>query len=150
MSEPSQRPLYQHTQSGTLMIASAVLAAIFVFYHLLQGGPTWLWGLLLLAAAVGVTFSSLTVVLTRTMFRASFAPGWPKKEEALANIVSVRTVRNPWYYGWGIRLTPKGILYNVSGLDAVEIRNKDGKTFRIGTNEPQKLQLALQNILQEN
>ena len=25
-----------------------------------------------------------------------------------------------WYFGWGIRIYSEGVLYNVSGLDAVE------------------------------
>jgi len=134
---------YQHTQRGTLMISASLLAAGFVFYHLLHGGPSWLWIILALTAAVGIVFSSLSVVVDDTRLTAAFAPGWPKLEVRLTDIVEVLVVRNPWYYGWGIRLTPAGLLYNVSGLNAVEIRKKNGKTIRIGTDEPDKLRQAL-------
>ncbi len=50
---------------------------------------------------------------------------------------------NRWYYGWGIRLTPQGWLWNVAGLDAVELTFSNGKKFRIGTDEPGKLLEAL-------
>jgi len=48
-------------------------------------------------------------------------------------------VRNQWWWGWGIRLIPGGWLYNVSGLDAVELKMKNGRIFRIGTDEAQRL-----------
>jgi len=34
-------------------------------------------------------------------------------------------------------------IYNVSGFDAVEIKLKNGKTYRIGTDESQKLEQAI-------
>ena len=43
----------------------------------------------------------------------------------------------------GIRLTRHGWMWNISGLDAVELEYKDGKKFRIGTNQPQKLCQAI-------
>ncbi len=140
-------PLYKHTQRGTVMIVSFLLAGLYVLHQLIQGGPVWLWLLLAVAVVVGFTFSSLTVMITSSAFHAGFTPGWPRKVEPLFNISDVRVVRNPWYYGWGIRLTPHGTLYNVSGLDAVEIRTKQGKSFRIGTDEPEKLQRTLENAL---
>jgi len=54
-------------------------------------------------------------------------------------------VRNKWYYGWGIRRLERGWMYNVSGLDAVEICMKNGKIYRIGTDEPE----TLCNFIQE-
>jgi hypothetical protein len=52
-------------------------------------------------------------------------------------------VKNSWWYGWGIRLTPYGWLYNVAGWEAVEVLLKNGKKIRIGTDEPEKLSLAI-------
>ena len=147
MTSSSHTPVNNHTQRGTLMIVTFVLAGGYVLHQLLQGGPTWLWLLLAVAVVIGFSFSSLTVVVTNSMFQAHFTPGWPSKSVPLAHIASVRAVRNPWYYGWGIRWTPHGPLYNVSGLDAVEIRTRDGKAFRIGTDEPEKLQRVLENAL---
>jgi len=67
----------------------------------------------------------------------------------LHDILSVKTVKNHRYYGRGIRgwLWPKMCIYNVSGFDAVEIKLKNGKIYRIGTDEPKKLeQMILQSI----
>jgi len=41
------------------------------------------------------------------------------------------------------RQTPHGWMWNISGLDAVEIEYRDGKCFRIGTGDPQELLAAL-------
>jgi hypothetical protein len=50
--------------------------------------------------------------------------------------------------GWGIRITTRGMLYNVSGRDAVEIRLDDGRRFRLGTDDPNGLVAALSGRLQ--
>ena len=42
-----------------------------------------------------------------------------------------------------MRLGPWGWMYNVSGLDAVEIELKGGGRFRIGTDEPDELVRAI-------
>jgi hypothetical protein len=52
-------------------------------------------------------------------------------------------VRNPWYYGWGIHFIPGGMLYNASGLSAIELQLTNGRYVRIGTGEPQALADAL-------
>jgi hypothetical protein len=56
-------------------------------------------------------------------------------------------VRNKWWYGWGIRLTPHGWLFNVGGLDAVELELASGRKFRIGTDEPQGLLNAIRTAM---
>jgi hypothetical protein len=57
-------------------------------------------------------------------------------------------VRNRWWWGWGIRRIGRGQwLFNVSGLDAVELSMKNGKTYRIGTDEPQRLCEVVQSRL---
>jgi len=65
----------------------------------------------------------------------------------LRDVESVEPVKNPWYYGIGLRVTPRGMLYSVSGLSAVEITRRDGSRLRIGTDEPEKLTAALRQAL---
>ena len=48
-------------------------------------------------------------------------------------------VTTHWIYGWGIRWIPGGWLWNVSGLDGVELALVSGRRFRIGTDEPEQL-----------
>ena len=54
--------------------------------------------------------------------------------------------KNRWYNGWGIRLIPRGWIFNVSGFDAVEIQMKNGRRYRIGTDEPEALLAAIQSV----
>jgi hypothetical protein len=64
---------------------------------------------------------------------------------ALNKIQSVTVARNKWWNGFGIRVAPGFALYNVSGLDAVELKLKSGEIRRIGTDDPEGLAAALQS-----
>ena len=51
-----------------------------------------------------------------------------------------KKVRNKWYYGWGIRFMGNVTLYNIHGLDAVELTFKNKESIvRIGTKPNSKL-----------
>jgi hypothetical protein len=99
-------------------------------------------GVLLVAMLL---FATLTVVVREGAVEILFGLGVVRKHVPLDEFVSVRIVRNKWYYGWGIRLIPRGWLYNVSGLDAVELLRKHGRVLRIGTDEPAKLERAIRD-----
>jgi len=138
---------YEHTQPGTLMIMVLVVTAIVcaaVAYGD-TGVSRWLAG----AVAVGMMilawlFSSLTVVVNDSEVRWHFGPGAWNYRLALTDIASARAVRNNWLNGFGVRVGPGFRLYNVSGLDAVELKLKNGDVRRIGTDDPAGLAAALQ------
>jgi hypothetical protein len=71
--------------------------------------------------------------------RWHFGPGFWSYRLAFDEIRSVAVVRNHWWNGFGIRTAPGFRLYNVSGLDAVEIKLKSGDIRRIGTDDPEGL-----------
>ncbi len=137
-----------------------------IFYHHTQTGAALRWGLILpaigllaigfaarravpfvplaaLLAATGWAFSSLTVEVTPTRLIWFFGPGLLRKSIEREAIMGATPVRNLWWYGWGIHLTPRGWLYNVGGLDAVELALSNGSTLRIGSDEPEALARAL-------
>lgn len=61
---------------------------------------------------------------------------------------ATQIIKTPWYYGLGIRVTPKGMLYNIQGSKAVEIKylgNGKSKSVMIGTAEPELLVKALED-----
>ncbi len=102
--------------------------------------------LVLLIVAM-ITYSSLTVTIMDDTLEVRFGPGLIRRRYRLADVESSRVVRNRFYYGWGTRLTPHGWLYNVSGLDAVEVQFKAGRKVRIGTDEPQTLDVAIREAV---
>ena len=89
-------------------------------------------------------FGTLTVDVDRERVQVVFGIGLIRKTVRLADIAAFQPVRNPWIAGWGIRAIRGGMLWNVSGLDAVELALRDGRFFRIGTDEPEALARAIQ------
>lgn len=136
---------YRHTQAGWLSVAIALGVGIFglvlVFGVGLHPALLFAW---LVVVPVLITFNSLTTEVEDGTLRLSFGVGWIQRQVELRRVAEVRVVRNRWFYGWGIRLTPHGWLWNVSGLDAVELVYLDGSKFRVGTDEPRVLAQALQ------
>ncbi|MGA9600202.1 MAG: hypothetical protein WBS22_08115 [Methylocystis sp.] len=137
------RSLYRHRQIGWTIIIVLGLAALFAA----AAGLATLRPTLLLVVAVtlltGLLFSSLTIEVTANELVWFFGPGFLKRRVARSEIAKVELSRNKWWWGWGVHLTPHGWLYNVDGLEAVEITQKDGTSFRLGTDEPQALARAL-------
>ena len=98
----------------------------------------------IIAIALAIIFHSLTVEITDNELRWYFGPGLWSYSLALDEISSVAIVRNRWWNGFGIRMAPGFRLYNVSGLDAVELRLKSGEVRRIGTDDPQRLAAVIE------
>ena len=93
--------------------------------------------------AVVLAFSRLDVTVNAGGVVAAFLFGRPRREIKLEDVTAVRQVRNRWIQGWGIRKISGGWMYNVWGLDAVELALSSGKVFRIGTNDSGNLFAAL-------
>jgi hypothetical protein len=126
-----------------VIIVSLVLAAVLVVVGT-RGAPGWTPVLALgILLAVGILIGTLTVEVAGGKLRCWFGLGLIRREISLSDVTKAEAVRNHWYYGWGIRYTPDGWLFNVSGLDAVRLTLASGKRFRIGTDEPQELVRAI-------
>jgi hypothetical protein len=139
--------MYRHTQIGYLTLIVLLVAALGIFAL----GPrsplpvTIAVAVLLLISAV--LFSSLTVEISDGELRIHFGPGFWRKRYALTEVAGADVTRSSWWEGWGIRITPRGMLYNVSGTDAVEIKLRSGQRLRIGTDEPEALAQALRTAI---
>ena len=139
---------YEHTQVGYLIIAAMATVMVLIGVILANAGINWIAiGVLVVIAVALVLFPSLTVVIWEEELEARFGPGLIRKRFKLNEIESCQVVKNPWYYGWGIRLTPHGVLFRVSGFHAVEIKLRTGKKFRIGTDVPQELEEAIRQAI---
>ena len=142
---------YEHTQPGTLMIVTLAVSALVcaAFAYSDTSASRWIPGAVALGMIVlAWLFSSLTVVVNDKEVQWYFGPGAWNYRMALSDIESAQPVRNSWINGWGIRVGPSFRLYNVSGLDAVELNLKNGDIRRIGTDDPAGLAKGLAAALQ--
>jgi hypothetical protein len=139
---------YEHTQVGYVIIVAIVAVMGFLGYLLATAGINWIAiGVLVIIAIVLALFHSLTVVIGEDELEARFGRGMIRRRIKLDEIESCKAVTIPWYYGWGIRATPQGMLFRVSGFHAVDVRLRTGSTFRIGTDAPQELEQAINQAI---
>jgi len=143
--------VYQHTQNGYVIIIALIAISILFGIILTQIGfnPLVIFFMIFILFILA-SFGSLHVTVDEKYLRIKFGYlGIFRKQFPLDDIASAKTVRNRWYYGWGVRIWfwPRMWIYNVSGFDAVEIIMKSGKRYRIGTDQPEELdQAILQSI----
>lgn len=142
---------YRHTQTAwyPVIILGLVIAAVLPSAVLIDEVPTIgrvaLVAFVVVMAAVLLVFRRLTVEIAAeiTVF---FGWGWPRRRVDPATVTAQRIVRNRWWYGWGIRWIPHGTLWNLFGLDAVELQLADGRVLRIGTDDPEGLVVAVAGV----
>ena len=141
---------YRHTQIGYLhlVLYSALLLFIGYLNIVMDFNPFVLVGLIVIFIVIGI-FTRLTVAVDDQMIKIQFGLGVIRKVFPLKDIEAYCVVKNPWYYGWGIRFTPRGWLFNVSGFSAIELQMKSGKRYRIGTDDPDNLSKALDEALND-
>ncbi len=133
---------YKHTQFGYWMAGAMVgLAAIIAS----RMQSLAIFGVMCLVTTLAsALFGTLTVLVDETSVHVRFGPVSLLRERiAMADVTHARAVRNSPVNGWGMRYIRHGRLWNVWGLDAVELQLKNGTRFRIGTDEPQALLQAL-------
>jgi len=93
-------------------------------------------------------FYGMTTRITANSIRLSFGMGLIRKTIQLSQIIAVETVKNPWYFGWGVRLIPNGMLYNITGTSAIELKFKHtNKVLRIGAKDSLKLKQEIEKRL---
>jgi hypothetical protein len=136
---------YYHVQMGWLLILvlDAAIVCLVVMAALFHSFPAIVWVILAVLVFAEANFFCLAVTMNGEKLRLRFGVGLIRFAVDLAEVTSVRTVTNPWYAGWGIRYMGDGWLFNVSGLRAVEVGLKSGRKYRVGTDEPERLEAAL-------
>ncbi len=136
--------IYRHTQRGTLVLITCLMIGAL---GLVLSWTSRHWEpavfMLVTVIATATLFSSLTVEVADNELRWHFGPGFWSYRLPLDEISDVAIVRNQWWNGWGIRMAPGFKLYNVSGLDAVELRLHSNDIRRIGTDDPDGLAKVL-------
>ncbi|MEM7286218.1 MAG: hypothetical protein AAF480_07690 [Actinomycetota bacterium] len=133
---------YAHTQTspampvGPALVLVGLATTIAVIPRAVVVVPTI--GFAIVLSVIFIVAGRLTVTVGDGQVRAA---GWglPRWTIRTDTIAAARQVRNRWYHGWGIRLIPRGVMFNTWGLDAVELELRSGRRFRIGTDEPAAL-----------
>ncbi|MET1055518.1 MAG: hypothetical protein ABWY16_09435 [Pedobacter sp.] len=147
---------YKNSQTGWLMLVLFTLIPIQITVSYLRLGqahvPTTVFVILLvLFIGLIITFYKLTVKADKECIHLIYGLGLVHIRIRPQAVTEVKIVNTPWYYGYGIRFTPKGMLYNIQGSSAVQMTYLDSKTTNgklktvmIGTNDASGLQKFLQ------
>lgn len=142
---------YHHRQIGYLTVLGLVgggLSQVGAAARDLRSGRKRVWsylpGSLVFLSSMAV-FSSLTTEVTEDAVSAWFTCGLFHRRVPLADVTEAVVVTLPWYVGWGLRFWGGGWLYCVSGRRAVRLSVANGRSFTIGSDEPELLQMAVED-----
>jgi hypothetical protein len=137
---------YHHIQRGYWIqtLLAVPLVAMFITRREL---PTVFWIALVLVFLVGGSFHMLTVTVTHHFIQVQFSLMFVRKRIWFHQVAGVDIVKVPWYWGIGIRWTPQGVLFNVAPGNAVAVRLRSGRSFLIGSDEPEKLAQAIESAV---
>lgn len=150
--------LYKHIQvSYLILFVSLIVLIFFIWIHITalsevpsvdSGSNFAVSAIMVLILSLLVSFITLTTSIDETYVRIKFGYGIFVRKFPLNQISSVKIVKNHWYYGWGIKIWfwPYMWIYNVAGLDAVEII-MNNKIYRIGTDAPEEFVNAIKQAV---
>ncbi len=145
---------YEETQYGFFVIIVFVLIIIFMF--LAYSGQ---WGtrpitkvpFLIMSGFfifILVLFYKLNIKIKENQIKITYGIGLIRIRIRPEKVFDLETFRVPWYWGMGIRLTPKGWLYSLNSFKAVIIKygiKGKIKKILIGTPDPEQLKSAIEH-----
>ena len=146
--------MYSKTQYGKVIISITLvfIIMVIVLYDELKSsdpiGEIASLSTMFFFIIVALLFYRLKVEVNAQEIILTFGVGIIKKRIDINQIQSVESVKNKFWFGWGIRLTPHGWLWNIAGYDAVELTfNHDKRKFRIGCKDSSELKSAIETNL---
>jgi len=136
--------VYSHTQALWLLwlISLPITAGVGALLVAEKGAAAWpgVAVLVLVMAGALLVLGSLTVEVGEGRVAWRFGVfGWPRWKLPVEQIVGVEVTTSTLLEGWGINRTKTGMLYNAHGLQAVRLQLRDGRTLRLGSDEPERL-----------
>ncbi len=143
---------YQKSQTGWILLLIFLPILVFLFLlYINQWGSNPLPLPMFVVMSVLFTFVlslfyKLTVTLDQNTLKLAYGIGLIRIKLRIDELIETKIIKTPWYYGLGIRITPKGMLYNIQGSKAVALRyvsNGKSKFTMVGTPEPAKLKQVL-------
>ncbi|PZD77254.1 hypothetical protein [Mesonia sp. K7] len=136
--------LYKKTQFNILIwVISVPVCVVLVFLSLKANDLSLsIFNLVFLGflIVVNLIFSRLTITLTNKKIEATFGLRIFKQQMDLESIKpeNIEVFKPSSWYGIGLRLTPKGKLFNVKFGKAIRIETPD-KTFFVGSDEAEHI-----------
>ena len=147
---------YQRAQCGMLTYVLAFFALAIPGIMFVQGKQIEQWqeaiSPILILPLIFLLFYKLTITVTREYIKVSFGIGIISFKVKPTKVLSTEIIHPKWWWGIGIRITPKGWLYNVAMGPAVLIHyEKEGKrhSLFIGSPEPEVLISAIHANFQD-
>jgi len=147
---------YQRAQYGMLTYVLAFFALAIPGIMFVQGKQIEQWqeaiSPILILPLIFLLFYKLTITVTREYIKVSFGIGIISFKVKPTKVLSTEIIHPKWWWGIGIRITPKGWLYNVAMGPAVLIHyEKEGKrhSLFIGSPEPEVLISAIHANFQD-
>jgi len=143
---------YRNRQPGYAMaiVMGVSIAITIAWWGIFFYNPYWLWPWVIGQVIFFILFASLTITIDDKYLLLKFGPGIIRKRFELKEIAAASEVRNRWWFGLGINYMFKRWFFNVHGLDAVEIRMKNGRHYRIGTDRHHELKRAIDQAIYEH
>ncbi|MBC2838582.1 hypothetical protein [Robiginitalea sp. SC105] len=143
---------YRSSQMGwvlPLLLAPVIVFLALAYAYQWGDRPLPLVPFLILLGIFAITlllFYKLTLELHGNVLHVVYGVGLIRIRIEMDELLETKVIRTPWYYGLGIRVTPRGMLYNIQGTRAVQIdyiRDGKRKTVMVGTADPEGLSRAL-------
>lgn len=143
---------YKKSQTGWIIIG--ILVPVILFFFLIYVSQ---WGdnplpfipfivLVVIFVIIIALFYKLTIEFDGSVLKLSYGIGLIRIRFKIDKLIETQIIKTPWYYGLGIRITPKGMLYNIQGSKALDIKyisNGKNKKIMVGSSEPERLKQAL-------
>ena len=135
-----------------MWVLTAGIVGLMIWMFMQGDVQPFAFAVLILVLFIMLSFSSLTVSVDAEKVMIWFGWGLFRKCFAIKEIRSAKKERHPWYHGWGIRVWfwPYRWTYNIWGYEVVELHMKNGRIFRIGTDEPDKLEKMIKSAVKHH
>ncbi|MEQ8714238.1 MAG: hypothetical protein RIC80_14550 [Cyclobacteriaceae bacterium] len=148
----SQPVPYHESQVGWLFLSlmSPVLLFLAIAYYQQWGSkpPTApvFYPTIALLIGVCLLFYRMETSISYRNIKIRYGVGLIKLTPQFDELIAVTVTRIPWWYGVGIRITPKGWLYSIQGLGVVLLTYRKGslrESIMIGSAKPEELKKSL-------
>lgn len=142
---------FQFTWFIVIVLIPLTIWIYFGYSYKLGNNPLSLNLMIILESVLLIAFLlfyGLKTTINKKIIKLKYGIGLITIKIHLDKIKSTKVVRNRWYYGLGIKIIPNGMLYNVHGLNAVELTfNHKSRIVRIGAQDSKQLKMEIDKRL---